>query len=91
MSSYKGYDLADMPRGALPQTARSHKGKHSYTVYQGNAKIEVLLRAKAFIVKSGKDHQQITWSKHNGAENAWVVACGRAGILPFPKRQPLRR
>ena len=65
----------------MPDPARRHLGKHSYTVIKGDAKVEVLLKCKAFYVR-GPSRGQVTWSVHNGVRNAWITACTRAGILP---------
>ena len=81
-----GYDLSELPKAALPQMSRVHKGLHSYTVQRGEARIEVLLRTRAYFVKNGRKSGQVTWSKFGGPKNAWITACTRAGVLPFPPR-----
>ena len=67
---------------ARPDPARAHNGKHSYTIYRGEAKIECLLKQKAFYVK-GPNKGHVSWKKHNGIGNAWISACTRAGVLPW--------
>lgn len=79
---YKKYSLAGLPKNALPDPTKEHAGAHGYTVKKGAAKIEVLLRTRAFCVKTGERKGQITWSKHPSIRDAWIVACTRAGVLP---------
>lgn len=56
-------------------------GKHSYTVARGDAKIEVLLKNKAFYVR-GANKGRVSWVKYGGIKDAWIAACARAGVLP---------
>ena len=79
---YNGYSLKDLPKSAWPAKDRRHQGQHSYTVHRGSAKIEVLLRQRAFYVRQTIGKQHISWSKFDSIADAWLVACARAGVLP---------
>lgn len=79
---YCGYDLAMAPRNAWPDPKKTHLGMHSYTVLRGAAKIEILLRNKAYFVRGPSEKKQFTWSKHGGPNSAWIAACTHAGVLP---------
>ena len=79
--TYNGYSLKDIPKNAWPGEGK-HYGKHSYTITRGSAKLEVLLRNKAFFVKSGTNKGQVTWSKYSSVRDAWLATCTRAGVLP---------
>lgn len=69
---------------AMPAKDRKHIGKHSYTVMRGAAKVEVLLKNRAYYVRCPEDQKgQVSWQKNGDARNAWIVACGRAGVLPW--------
>lgn len=89
--SYRGYSLVGFPRAALPSCKKNHTGRHSYTCQLGSARIEVLLRQKAFYVKNGPNKGQVSWNKHGGIKNAWIAACGKSGVLPFPKRRQVKK
>lgn len=78
---YGEYSLEGIPRNALPDPNRKHQGKHSYTIQKGDAKLEVLLKSRAYYVRTGQKGQ-VSWAKHGGPRDAWIVACGRAGVLP---------
>ena len=78
---YAGYKLDHLPRQAWPASDRKHHGLRSYTVARGAARIEVLLRNKAYYVK-GANKGQVSWAKHGGPHDAWIVACTRAGVIP---------
>ncbi|CAK8986681.1 unnamed protein product [Durusdinium trenchii] len=78
---YNGYNLEHLPRQAWPAVDRKHQGLHSYTVLRGAAKIEILLRNKAYYVR-GPNKGQISWAKHGGPHDAWIVACTKAGVIP---------
>lgn len=80
--TYGSYDLACVPRSAWPDKKKIHLGAHSYTVNRGQAKFEVLLRNKAYFVRSPGEKKQFTWSKHGGPQSAWIAACSYAGVLP---------
>lgn len=80
-ASYNGYSLKGLPKNAMP--TGGHKGLHSYTVMKGKAKIEVLLRQKAFYVRGAPSIRgQVTWSKFPSIRDAWIAACTKAGVLP---------
>lgn len=49
--TYGDYSLAGIPKNALPQEDRVHKGMHSYSVHKGGKIIEVLLRSQAYFVR----------------------------------------
>ena len=89
--SYRGYSLIGFPKAALPSTKRTHNGLHSYTCQVGAARIEVLLRQRAFYVKTGPNKGQVSWKKFGGISKAWLAACGKSGVLPFPKRRAIRK
>lgn len=67
---------------ALPAKDKKHFGRHSYTVTRGAGKLEVLLKNRAFYVRTG-DKGQISWQKNGGVKSAWIIACGKAGVLPW--------
>lgn len=67
----------------MPQPGRANVGRHSYTIMRGSAKLEVLLKNRAFYIRSPDSARgQITWSKHGGVKSAWISACTKAGVLP---------
>ena len=49
--TYGDYSLAGIPKNALPQEDKVHKGKHSYSVHKAGKIIEVLLRSQAYFVR----------------------------------------
>ena len=80
-ASHNGYSLKGLPKNAMP--TGGHKGLHSYTIMKGQAKIEVLLRQKAFYVRGPPSIRgQVTWSKFPSIRDAWIAACTKAGVLP---------
>ena len=58
----------------------------------GAQAIEVLLKARAYVVKRSDEAKaaernclgQVTWSKYGGPSDAWVVAATRAGFNVDP-------
>ena len=84
-TTYGHYDLSEIPREAYPCTEKSNRGKHSYTLSDGNgAVIEVLLAKQGFFIKKVKPGYegpvgQLTWSKFGGAKDAWETAKQRSG------------
>ncbi|CAL1169528.1 unnamed protein product, partial [Cladocopium goreaui] len=78
--SYRGYSLKGIPSQARPSS--NSLGAHSYTVKRGDARIEVLLRQRAFYVKGGVSGPHVAWSKFPTISDAWICACTRAGVLP---------
>jgi len=80
--TFNGYSLEGFPVQALPDRCRKHLGKHSYTIHRGNARIEVLLKQKAFFVRGAGGNQHVSWSKYGSLKDAWISACARAGVLP---------
>ncbi len=79
---YHGYDLMPIPRNAWPSSDRIHLGKHSYTVEKGSAKIEVLLRQRAFFVRGAVEGKHVSWGRFATIQDAWIAACTKAGVLP---------
>lgn len=85
---YRGlYSLDELPEEALP---RGPGGKHSYTLTdispEPAAKIEVLLRHRAFFVKrnsiAGRGPiGQVSWARYDTVESAWREAVKRAGFM----------
>ena len=85
---YKGkYDLSELPKAALPNSGKTNGGVHSYTLSDNQgARIEVLLRNRAFYVKRLSDSGhgsgptgQISFSKYDGPAKAWAEAIHRSG------------
>lgn len=82
--------------GARPQPDRVHRGKQSYTVETavrngeglGKVLVDVLLEKKAYYIKKCPENGRcgsVSWKKHGGPKNAWVVAmdtaaCGGANV-----------
>ena len=81
-ASYNGYKLDGLPKPAWPDMNRKNGGMHSYTIHRGSARIEVLLRQRAFFVRQRHGNQRISWSKYQSILDAWLAACARAGVLP---------
>lgn len=83
-ASYNGYKLEGLPKPAWPDRNRKNGGMHSYTIHRGSARIEVLLRQRAFFVRARNvlGNQHISWSKYPSILDAWLAACARAGVLP---------
>ena len=82
---YGSYNLTEMgiPKAAHPDPERSNAGAHSYTISRGKVRLEVLLRNRAFYIKSaaaGKGPTgQLSFSKFGDAEGAWKEATARSG------------
>ena len=77
--TYRGYDLSGLPAAAFPQG--DSRGMHSYTLKATNgAVLEVLLAKKCYYIKKYADGfapastPTVSWSKHGGAAESWVVA-----------------
>ena len=54
-SMYGVYSLKDIPKKAWPDKSKPNQGTHSYTISDGEAKIEILLRNRAFFVKKFRE------------------------------------
>lgn len=84
-STYGDYDLKPLPLEAWPNMNRSNRGKHSYTLADGQgAVVEVLLSKKCFYIKKVKPgfpgpDGQLSWNKLGGATQAWNAAKERSG------------
>ena len=94
---YGEYSLKEIPRAALPQPDRVHRGQHSYTVKTAvrdgadgdmhEVLVDVLLRGKAYFIKKAAPKgccRQISWKKHGGPGPAWSVSMDQArcgGVL----------
>lgn len=88
-TKYRDYDLVELkvPKAAYPDSAKENSGHHSYTLYSPStsARIEVLLRHKAFFVKRCSDTAdgpigQVSWAKLGGPQAAWTEAVRRSGF-----------
>eukprot|EP00435_Cladocopium_sp_Y103_P017565 s3048_g4.t1 len=84
-SEYKGYDITMLPLEARPDFTRPNLGSHSYTLSFNQATVEVLLAKQAYFVKKVNDAGsgpmgQISWSKHGGPVDSFVVAKSRSGL-----------
>ena len=84
---FKEYSLDWVPIEARPRGDMSkHKGQHSYTVMDGDCKVEVLLRIKAFYVKKFKAGfpgpvGQVNTKKFSSVADAWSAVKSRSGFL----------
>ena len=82
-ASFQPHRFTSISGNALPDPDKKHLGCHSYTVHRGNARIEVLLRNHAFVIKCPEQCKgQVTWSRFGGVRSAWIEACTKAGVLP---------
>lgn len=82
---YGSYDLTHLPEEAHPDDTRRNAGNHSYTLGFNGAVLEVLLQKQAFFVKKigptgSGPLGQVSWAKHDGPHNAFLVAKDRAGF-----------
>ena len=83
---FKTHSLAWVPHEARPTLdIHQYKGLHSYTISDGEAKVEVLLRNKAFYVKQPRSGApglkgQLSVGKFPTAELAWQAAKERSGL-----------
>ena len=86
---YGEYSLKEIPRAALPQPDRVHRGQHSYTVktavsHDGvmhEVLVDILLRGKAYFIKKAAPQgccRQISWKKDGGPGPAWSVCMDQA-------------
>ena len=78
-----------MPQLAMPQGFR--KGRLSYTVTSAatGAKVEVLLKQKAFrIIVMGQHEGVSTWSKRMRFRKIWFVGQIQLGTINFSKALP---
>ena len=75
------YNLSRLgvPREVWPFKASG--GKHSYTMLNGNAKVQVLLRAQGFYMMTDANskvlHKLVGWRANGGVYNAWRFAKGQ--------------
>ena len=82
---YKGYDITALPLEAHPDYSRLNLGSHSYTLSFKEATVKVLLAKQAYYVKK-INHTgsgpcgQISWTKHGGPVDAFVVAKERSDL-----------
>lgn len=88
---YGSYDLTDLPEEAHPDDSRRNAGNHSYTLGFNGAVLEVLLQKQAFFVKKvgptgSGPLGQVSWAKHDGPHNAFLVAKERAGFDRYGRR-----
>ena len=84
-STYKGYDITNLPFEAHPDLTRPNLGGHSYTLTFNQATVEVLLAKQAYFVKKVNatgtgPTGQVSWGKFGGPADAFVVAKGRSGL-----------
>ena len=85
-STYGDYDLTPLPLQAWPNLSRSNRGKHSYTLTDGQgAVVEVLLAKKCFYIKKVKPsfpgpEGQLSWNKLGSVTQAWNAAKERSGF-----------
>ncbi|CAE7812666.1 unnamed protein product [Symbiodinium sp. CCMP2456] len=83
---FKEHSLSWVPVEARPEgDLAKHKGNHSYTVTDGEAKVEILLRQKAFYVKQARSDApgpkgQISVGKYSSVAAAWDEAKARSGL-----------
>eukprot|EP00435_Cladocopium_sp_Y103_P029053 s1416_g7.t1 len=77
-------------KGSPPKSENADNPPNSFKGYDLSEAIEVLLRARAFVIKrvasedgsssgSSAAYRQFTWSKHGGPTNSWNVAKEAAG------------
>ena len=83
---FKTHSLSWVPVEATPEgDLAKYKSNHSYTVTDGEAKVEILLRQKAFYVKQSRTDApgpkgQISVGKYSDVEAAWEEAKARSGL-----------
>ena len=87
--TFAEYNISHIPVAARPCQSKENKGRHGYTLCSqdgSRARIEVLLRQKAFFAKVLADGApgpvgQLSFGKFDSIESAWAEAKRRVGFV----------